>query len=256
MSTDPQGTFAQPREVTDPADCFFYHFMDLPALGAVGDEGWDLRAGVEAYLGRTNVRDRRVLEIGPASGYLTFHMEEQGADVVGVELGPGTPWDVVPQAGLDLGAILEERRAIMERVRNSFWLARRALGATAQIHYGTAYQLPAELGRFDISVMASVLLHTRDPLRIVEQCARLTDETLIIVDRHFPELGKAPVAHLLPSRENGIWDTWWFFTPELFMAYCEVLGFTRTCVSFHEQRHISGGAEAQIPLFTVVAERD
>lgn len=255
MPTESDNIYAEPRAIDDPSACFFYHFMDLPGRGTVGDYGWDLRPGVDAYLGRVDVAGRRVLEIGPANGFLTFHMERQGAEVVGVELGPATPWDVVPQSGLDLDQILRDRFAIMEQLRNGFWFARSAMGATAQIHYGSAYELPAGLGRFDVSVMASILLHTRDPLRILEGCARVTDRTLVIVERSWPELTGGPVVRLEPSRENAVWDTWWGFSPEFFVAYCGVLGFTKTRVEFHEQRHVADGTEVQIPMFTLVAER-
>lgn len=256
MTIERRSIFAKPNEVQDAAACHFYHFMDLPGHGPVGDVGFDLRPGVDDYLGRVGLSGRRVLEIGPATGFLTFHMEAQGAEVVAVELGPTTAWDVVPQAGLDLDRIRAERHAGMENMRNGFWYARQALGGKAQVHHGSAYELPPGLGRFDVSVMASVLMHTRDPLRIVEQCARLTDSTLVIVERHFPELDGAPVARLVPSKDNGVWNTWWSFAPELFVSYCGVLGFTTKRVEFHEQRNIAIGAEAQIPLFTVVAERD
>lgn len=229
--------------------------MDLPGRGTVGDYGWDLRPGVDDYLGRVDVAGRRVLEIGPASGFLTFHMEAQGAQVVAVELGPTTPWDVVPQADMDLDQILAERHTVMEQIRNGFWYARAAMGSTAQVHYGSAYDLPPGLGRFDVSVMASVLLHSRDPLRILERCARLTDRTLVIVEQYHPDLDGRPVAHLTPTRDNGVWDTWWAFSPDFFVNFCAVLGFAKTRVDFHEQRHLSSGAEAQIPLFTLVAER-
>lgn len=252
VSTD---IYAEPRHVTDPAGCFFYHFMDLPGQGPVGDYGWDLRPNVDKYLADVDVAGRRVLEIGPASGFLTFRMESQGAEVVAVELGPDTPWDVVPQSELDLDQILEDRYTIMEEIRNGFWLARRCLGGAAKVHYGSAYELPDKLGRFDVSVMASILLHTRDPLRIIGGCAGLTDNTLVIVERHWPELDGRPLARLEPSRDNGVWDTWWGFTPEYFVAYCGVLGFTHTRVEFHEQLHIANGAKVQIPMFTVVAER-
>ena len=255
MTTELNGIFAEPRSVEDPADCFFYHFRDRPGHGPVGDYGWDLRDGVEDYLGRVDLTGKRVLEIGPASGFLTFHMEAQGAEVVGVELAPTAVWDVVPQAALDLDRIRRERHAVMEQLRNGFWFARQALGGKAKVHYGSAYELPDALGRFDVSLMGSVLLHTRDPLRIIENCARLTDQALVIVERHEPQLDRSPVARLEPSRENAVWDTWWTLSPELVVGYCEVLGFTRTRVGFHEQRHISGGVDVRIPLFTVVAER-
>jgi O-methyltransferase len=143
----------------------------------------------------------------------------------------------------------------MEKVRNSFWLAHEALGSHARVHYGTADELPPEVGSFDIAVMASVLLHTRDPLRIVENCARLSDDALVITERHFPELDGAPAARLEPTRENGIWDTWWSFSPELIVNFCAVLGFTDANVTFHEQRHFWPDGDMTVPFFTVVARR-
>ena len=50
---------------------------------------WDLRQTVDDYLGRIDFAGKRVLEIGPASGFLTIEMERRGADVVAVELPEG-----------------------------------------------------------------------------------------------------------------------------------------------------------------------
>jgi hypothetical protein len=73
--------FAKPLKVDDVADCYFYHTMELPSHGVINGE-WDLRAGVHDYLGRVEFAGKRVLEIGPASGFLTFEMEKRGAGVV------------------------------------------------------------------------------------------------------------------------------------------------------------------------------
>ncbi len=65
-------------------DCHFYHTMEVPGYGVIEGD-WDLRAGVDAYLGGVSFANQRVLEIGPASGLLTFEMEKRGAAVVCVE---------------------------------------------------------------------------------------------------------------------------------------------------------------------------
>ncbi len=43
--------FAEPLKVDDVADCYFYHTMELPGHGVINGE-WDLRAGVDDYLGK------------------------------------------------------------------------------------------------------------------------------------------------------------------------------------------------------------
>ena len=245
--------YAEPRAVGDIADCHVYHSMDIAGAGEVTGD-WDLRGGEDAYLGRVDLAGARVLEIGPASGFLTFHMESRGAEVVAVELAPDADWDVVPQAGLDLDTIVRDRRAIMERLRNGFWFAHERLGSRARVHHGTAYDLPAALGRFDVAVMAAVLLHLRDPLRAVQACAGRAD-CLVIADLHDPALDGVPRLRLEPTPANGVWDTWWWVSPAAVVQFCGVLGFTDVTVTHHDQRFIGGPVPVRLPMFTVVARR-
>lgn len=89
--------------------------------------------------------DRRVLELGPATGYMTRTLVERGCTVVGIELDPE--------------------------------MAKRAERHTERMIVGDLDQLDlaAELGddRFDAIVAADVLEHTRDPLRILGQLREL-----------------------------------------------------------------------------------
>src|SRR5437870_33821 len=90
--------FVAPRMVTDPASCRWYHTMDLPELGTVGGNGWDLRATIDDYLGRFDFTGMRCMDIGSASGYLTFELERRGArQVVSVDVDAERHcWDIVP----------------------------------------------------------------------------------------------------------------------------------------------------------------
>jgi len=70
--------WAQPRDITDLEDCYFYHTMDIPGFGTVEGE-WDLRGKERAYLGNVELAGKRVLELGTASGHLCFSMEKMGS---------------------------------------------------------------------------------------------------------------------------------------------------------------------------------
>jgi hypothetical protein len=249
--------YVPPRRVLTLDECLYYHTIELPEIGVVRG-AWDLRAGEDAYLGGVELADRSVLEIGPASGFLTAHMESRGATVTSVELGADDPWDVVPQPTHDLTQVLSDRVGVMERLRNSFWFTHRLLRLSARLYEGTVYALPPELGRFDVGVMAAVLLHTRSPVAVLERVANHVDDTLVMVERHYPELDGAPVCRLEPTAENGVWDTWWGFSPAFLTGFASVLGFQDTEVSFHEQTHRYGDdyqQETRLPMFTVVARR-
>ena len=90
-------------KVEDIADCYFYHTMELPGHGVIEGRDWDLRGGVDEYLGKVDFAGQRVLEIGPASGFLTFEMEKRGAEVVSVEVTDEHGWDFVPYPAEKIG---------------------------------------------------------------------------------------------------------------------------------------------------------
>jgi len=242
--------FAPPRKVANLADCYFYHTMELPGHGVIEGRDWDLRGRVDDYLGNVHFTGQRVLEIGPASGFLTFEMEKRGADVVSVEVTDEHSWDFVPYPDARLGEVIGPRRIVMQQLKNSYWFSHAALQSRAKVYYGDVYNLPAALGEFDIAVMAAVLLHCRDPLRIVEQCSKRA-HTLIIVDKFYPELEGSAICRLAPSRENFLWHTWWHFSTQFFRQFLEVLGFEVLAASTHQQYH-RGMAHT---LFTVIGKR-
>jgi hypothetical protein len=245
----PANLYATPRAINDPADCYFYHVMDVPGFGLTTGE-WDLRANVDNYLGRLSYRGKRALEIGPASGFLTFEMEKRGAEVVAIEVPDDPGWDFVPYPPETMTPIYPMRREHMRRLKNSFWFAHAAHRSQAKVHYGDVYKLPSELGHFDIALMASVLLHTKSPVRIMEQCVGLAD-TLIIVERMYPSLEGKPLSRLAPTAFNHKWDSWWEFSSDFFIQFCQVMGFNKIESFTHWQGFIHNPRK----MFTVVASR-
>jgi len=242
--------FADPVTVADIGDCYFYHTMELPGHGVMTGE-WDLRRGVDEYLGNVSFADQRVLEIGPASGFLTFEMEKRGAEVVSVEVTTEHGWDFVPYTAPKLEEIFGARQIVMQRLKNSYWFGHAAQHSKARVYYGDVYKLPAALGEFDIAVMAAVLLHCRDPLRIVEQCGKMA-KSLIIVDKFHPELEGAPICRFAPTPQNFLWHTWWHFSTQFFSQFLAVTEFTVSETLTHEQYH-RGKAHT---LFTLVSKKE
>jgi hypothetical protein len=102
--------------------------------------------------------------------------------------------------------------------------------------------------------MASVLLHTREPLRVIEACAQRAD-SLVITERLADGLDDGPVMRLVPAPDSGVWDTWWDFAPELLARFLGVIRFGDVRVSRHEQRFVRHPTEHLLPMFTVVARR-
>lgn len=249
------------------ADCLFYHWMDIPGYGSV-EGAWDLRDSVDAYLGGIDLAGKRVLEIGKASGYLTFHMEGRGARVIAHDLSSQDDWDAVPYARRkaptttadgepdpcrDWQEWLKFRQWGIRVINNGFWLAHTAHASQAKVVTSSVYELPLAIGPVDVTTFGSVLLHLRDPFLALQRALRHTRETVVVTDLA-PESGPAGAAHALFIPDPTIcepFDTWWRLSPELVQRMLAVLGFEDSKVSLAEHRHQGRGVE----LFTVVARR-
>jgi SAM-dependent methyltransferase len=256
---DRASPYAAPRTVTDLADCYFYHTTEVPGHGLVEGE-WDLRAGVDAYLGGADFRGRRVLEIGTASGFLCFAMERRGADVVAFDLSPEHAPDLIPLPNVDPARRLQAHREHVRKLINGFWLCHRAFASRARAVYGSVYAIPEEIGPVDVATFGCVLLHLRDPLLALMQALRLTRQTAIITEpvvvrsrlkrALLRRLGPALLLFPRPGRANAE-TTWWVLMPELVQALLGLFGFEESKVTYHTQIYRG----KSVKLFTVVGQR-
>ncbi len=253
----PTPPYADPIAVASLDDCYYYHTMDVPGYGLVTGE-WDIRGGVDRYLGDEPLAGKRVLEVGTASGFLCFEMERRGAEVVGYDLSPGDSWDIVPYAGTDAEAQADERRRHVARLNNSWWFNHAAFGSRANVVYGSVYAVPRAIGPVDVATVGAILLHLRDPFLALQNAVSLRPQTVIVT-----ELAPRGWAAALPVR-RGVRrsplflpnaakreprDAWWSFTPEAIVNMLAILGYRTDRVVRHAHRY-RGRATA---MFTVVA---
>jgi SAM-dependent methyltransferase len=250
-------TYARPRRVTDLKDCYFYHTMELPTFGEIIGE-WDLRGEEAGYTGSVELKGKRVLEIGTASGHLCFWMERQGAEVVGFDLDEHQDWDLVPAAGSG-HETAAQRREHIRKMNNAWWLSHREFQSRARVAYGSVYKLDDSLGLFDIVTINSVLLHLRDPALAIQRAAALAKEKIVITDvsedqflHSRPHMKDELALYFIP-RVGGPTDSWWYVPSALVMEYLRIVGFSITSKTQHEQR-LRGGHRWQ--FYTIVAQRN
>ena len=254
-----QLSLARQWEGVSLADCYFYHRVRL-ADGRIVDGVWNLLGGEHEYLGGVPVRGRRVLELGPASGWLTTWMEQQGADVVGFDLGWDLAPDLLPLPQFDPAELRQDQIEFVAHVQNAWWLLRREHGLSARAVYGSIYELPTDIGRYDVAVFGSILLHLRDPFLALRQAAERTDEAIVVVEplAHDASEVKEPIARWNPTHgvsPNG----WWAHSPGLITSMLSVLGFTDCSVTYHWQPYRpelrAAAAHVDTANYTVVARR-
>ena len=252
--------WAEPRNITSIDDCYFYHTMDIPNHGTVHGE-WDLRGREPSYLGHISLQGKSVLEVGTASGHLCFTMERMGAEVVAYDLSDEQEWDIVPYAAYDYGEHIALRKEHIRRVNNGFWLAHRAYNSHAKMTYGNVYEVPTDIGEYDICTFGSILLHLRDPFLALERVLAHAKETAVVTDvaPRFSDnrllarpLARTRLIKFMPNASRcSPTETWWSLPPQLVSEFLRILGFVRTEITFHRQ--LCGGKEVR--LYTVVGHR-
>ena len=247
--------YAEPRTIGSLDECYFYHSMDVPGHGTIKGE-WDLRGSVDDYLGHFDFAGKRVLDVGAASGILSFHIERQGAEVVSFDLSEDFDWDIVPFAENDNAATRSERRGHLRKINNGYWLCHQAFQSNARMVNGVVYDIPAAIGNVDVAVFGSILLHLRDPFLALENAARLTTEAIIVSDlspygKFASRFKRNPRFMPRSSKPKGITDGWFRLPPLLVQEYLGILGFRNITLTWHDFQY----GDRTRPIYTIIARR-
>jgi SAM-dependent methyltransferase len=221
--------FAPPRSVDRLEDCFFYHTMELPGFGVVPGH-WDLRGRFQDYTGGVEVSGRSVLDVGAATGFLSFEAERlRAAHVVSFDMSDVLQQKLLPfkdklyyrdreQWAGESGAELEQRK-------NAYWLCHRLLNSAAEVFYGDIYDMPPQLGLFDVAIVGSVLEHLSDQITAMSSIARLTKETMVVVTPLLEtEERIAQFKGLADHPESDF--TWWHYSVGVYREVFKMLGFS------------------------------
>ena len=248
---------AGPRYVENPDDCFFYHTMDLPGFGEVRGH-WDLRGRFDEYIGGVGLAGKSVIDVGAATGFLSFAAEQSGATrVLSFDIADPQQQTFLPFKdklySRDPARWAEEYGAEIERWKNSYWLCHRLLGSKAEVYYGNIYDLPRELGQFDVAIVGSVLEHLSDQITALASIARLTKEKVVIVSPLLETADRiASFGALADHPENDF--TWWIYSEGVYREVLKMLGFSIARITKAEYYYHHG--ERFETRHTIVAVRD
>jgi SAM-dependent methyltransferase len=219
--------FSDPMVVSDPQECFFYHTLELPVSGLqIGQ--WDLRGRFDDYTLGVPLAGKTVLDVGTASGFLSFEAEKRGATVVSVEAASTARWERLPFAQSlwfkDRSAWEAIATDHLDSIKRSYWLAHRELGSQARVYYGDAYDLPASLGLFDVVIVGQILVHLRDVIRAVTSISRRCADTLIIAEGMV--ISDEPTSLLIGRADDQEKDnSFWFHSIGLYREILAMLEF-------------------------------
>lgn len=237
-------------------DCHFYHCIELPGHGLVKGS-WDLRGRVKDYIGNVNVRGKRCLDVGTASGFLSFELEKLGAaEVVSFDADSPTRVHEIPFHNSlfvnDHARWLEQAGDWLRRLKNSYRYSHRLLNSRARPVYGSIYDLPADqLGRFDVAVIGMLLVHLRDPIGALASVSRVLkpDGELVITEGMLPT--EEPVARLHGDPPGS----WWAFSVGMYRKVFRMLGLEVARLTRNKYRCLEEPYAGNIEVGTLVARR-
>lgn len=157
--------------------------MSLPDRGIVRGN-WNL-LNFDQYVGNVRVTRKTVLDVGCASGYLSFEAENSGAQEVfsfdaehmsqvfnlpfndNLYFRDRDAWDRQEEWGLEM-------------LKNSYRYAHAALKSNCRPVYGDIFRLYRSVPPVDVVIAGATLEHLNDPLSTIGSMARVTKETLIV----------------------------------------------------------------------------
>ena len=257
MSEIRNSLLAPPRYIDRLEDCFFYHAMELPGFGLVPAH-WDLRGRFDDYVGGVNVVGKSILDVGAATGFLSFEAEKRGASrVLSFDMSEARQQTFLPFKDKlyyrDPERWTEQYGAEIEQWKNAYWLCHRLLNSKAEVYYGNVYDIPSVLGQFEIAIVGSVLEHLSDQISALASIARLTKETIVVVSpllrtderiARFEALANNPEADF----------TWWTYSLGVYREVFGMLGFSIAKVSHAKYYYMYGDRFEE--RSTIVAVRD
>ena len=246
---DAEVSFAAPTFVRSVDDCHFYHVMDLPDGRTIEHDGsWDLRDRYDEYIGGVDLADKSVLDVGPASGFISFEAERRGArEVIGFDYDEPSRINILPY-------VRRPKRAtafFLQQRRNSYWYAHSAYKSKAKMVYGDIYRLSEQVPPADIVLLAQILVHLERPLTAMAQAGAVAKEKLIIVDGSFDD--DRPTSVFLGG--HGNFYSWYHHSVGFYRTFLPIIGFElmSATVGVYKTNHRHVTPLQQV--WTFVAER-
>jgi SAM-dependent methyltransferase len=213
----------------DLTGCSFYHTMDLPVLGVVRGN-WHIR-NFPQYIGSVDLKDKTVLDVGTASGFLSFEAERAGASqVVSFDVDSAERMYRLPFAEnlywMDWPAWVKDKQSLLDGLKKSYRIAHGLLGSKAETCYGDIFHLRTLLPRsFDVTIAGAILEHLNDPVSALASMAMVTRERIIVA---FTPIIESEEIMLLAA--NSMTDpasdfTWWTGSLGMYRRVLENMGF-------------------------------
>lgn len=256
---DPRFVPVAPWAPAPLAECFFYHTMSYPD-GEVVPSAWDIGSHFDSYIGHYPISGKTLLDVGTASGFLTFRAEQAGAAVTSLDVLTAREITHIPFEQhlfhVDRAAFIESHDRYFRGLRNSYWYGWHKFGSRAEMVYAPLADLPFWDRRFEVVLAGAIVEHLSDPVTMIGNMSRLATEAVLVAftpvldtDDLIMEAG-ANWRRFSPDNTY----TWWTLSRGLYRQLFDNLGFDVEFVDAYAVATFAGLTEPS-KRTTIVARR-
>jgi SAM-dependent methyltransferase len=249
--------YAAPVHVDELEQCKFYHTFDLPTIGLVKGQ-WDLREKTDNYLGNMDFKGKTCLDVGAASGFLSFEMEKRGGIVTSFDADDASRFSFLPFKDslymTDRELKFKHVNKWLNKLKNSYWLAHRLLRSNAKVFYGDVYNIPTELGRFDIVMVGQIMIHLRDPVLALTSISNVCNNTLIISEGMYDTDDTVAKFHARDVSKGPEW-LWWQYSRGLWKEILAIMGFEVVNITTDKYACFHEYSPGEVEITTIVAKK-
>jgi hypothetical protein len=230
--------------------------MDLPGHGVIEGE-WDL-LNFDQYIGNFDVGGQTVLDIGSASGYLSFEAERRGACVTSFDMVSISQIFHLPFAShltfQDRDEWDRQKGWGLEWLKNSYWYAHHHLKSQNKVVYGDIFHLDRALpGPVEVSIAGAIMEHMNDQISVIGSIASVTEKTIIIAFTPIIDSDEMIARPLLPLTNPQDNITWWSYSRGLYERVLGNVGFAVSDIRPSRAHHCPSGQD--VHRSTLIATR-
>lgn len=247
----------KPKAKSNTDDCNFYHTMEY-SDGEIITGSWTIN-DFSNYIGHYQLKNKTVLDVGTASGFLAFKAELQGGIVTATDAKFSKEYKMVPYANSsyldDIHAWREQIQSqLFEKLRNSFWYSWNKYNSKIDVVYSSVYDLIEWDRRFDVVIAGAIIEHLGDPVSAIGAFARLANEAVIIAFTPVIDTDELIMQPLNSWTDPAYSYVWYQLSRGLYRTIFNNLGFDIEIVTSSALQNAPSG-QVQTVRPTIIARR-
>ncbi len=209
-------------------ECVWYHTMRFPGGDTVVGS-WDIE-DFAGYVGGYDLRGKTVLDVGAASGYVSFNAEMAGARVTALDARDAVEFRQVPFSSALSYNELRKFRALWDQhnlvpLKKSWWYGWHAFGSEAKCSYTTQTDLYLTDRRFDVVIAGAIVEHLSDPIHSIGAWAKVAKEAVLIPFTDIVLTEDLVMAPMTEWSDPAFNYAWWKLSAGLYRRVFANLGF-------------------------------